>query len=188
MGILAKKRGITRRKLRAWLDRVDNLKSLLNNHVAELRNAYREISDDINITSLCLYSGPKPPIAPANTRLISYSFGDWVANQNSRIGWLATGDASLRNGKRCAEFLLHYQNLSDQVVTLTMPHHGADSSFNQKLLTNVNPTFCVAAADLIRNWKHPGPETIQTVASHGLFLQVVTSAERSEVRERAWLM
>jgi hypothetical protein len=47
----------------------------------------------------------------------------------------------------------------------------------------VKPSFCIAAADRFSNWKHPGPHTIQSVASNGLFLSVVSSNEKSTVRE-----
>lgn len=68
--------------------------------------------------------------------------------------------------------------------TLTIPHHGSENNFNAELLTRVDPSFCVVAADAVGKWRHPGSAIVQAVASHGLFLSVVTSETPSEVEER----
>jgi beta-lactamase superfamily II metal-dependent hydrolase len=118
---------------------------------------------------------------------LAVSSPQWTASGRSKIGWLATGDADLKTKKRRAAFLRHYRKLLDHVVTLTIPHHGSEGNFDVELLTRVDPEFCVAAADSVGKWRHPGTNVVQAIASHGRFLSVVTSKEPSEVEEEVWI-
>ena len=169
----------------AWLDDPDNLKELVVNKVWALKEAYEETHNNLNMTSMCLYSGPLPkkigPPLTCHTR-----FGTWSAQIIDRIGWLATGDAALNDNKRNRAFLHHYQKLFDDVLTLTIPHHGSDDYFDIDLLTKIKPHFCVAAADAFGKWSHPGAKIVQGVASQGLFLSVVTSDIKSEIQESSF--
>lgn len=168
----------------AWLDDQTNRKDLVLNRVSELCLAYTTVEKDVNVSSMCLYSGPPPDPMPHAQRYRG-QFGRWGCHADDGVGWLATGDAALGDGDRRSAFLHHYRDLLDHVVTLTIPHHGSENNFDPELLTRVNPGFCVAAADSVGKWRHPGSAVVQAVASHGLFLSVVTSATSSQVEERA---
>lgn len=161
-----------------------DLQTIVIDHVAALSAAYASINKNLNVTSLCLYSGPasqgqKPKISYAA------SFGKWRTTRISdeRVAWLTTGDAALKEPKRRKPFLKHYGKLLDQVTTLTLPHHGSEDNFDPELIFAVKPSMFVVAADYHKGWRHPGSTVIQAVASAGGVVSVVTASELSGVEE-----
>lgn len=170
--------------LEVWLKQVSNVQDLIVNGLHYLVKAYGVIAPDFNITSLCLYSGPRS-VTPAPPQTHYAEFGAWcmVDSKVKRIAWLATGDAALKPDKRAAAFSKHYGQLLNEVATLTLPHHGSDYNLNSELIKSIGASFFVAAADKYSNWKHPGPKTVQAVADLGRFVSNVTSASVSEVVE-----
>lgn len=184
-GALAKALGMTRQALRAWLLTPANVKTLVTAHASELAASYKAVKSDLNITSLSLYSGPAVTRTPL-PRAAGAQFGQVhhrAAGSDSRIAWLATGDAALKQPVRRATFLSHYDRLLDQVMTLTLAHHGSEGNFHPDLLDRITPVLCLVAADFRKNWRHPGSAVVQAVSSRGLFLQVVTSDPRSKATE-----
>lgn len=173
---------IKKRDFDGWLSDPDNRKDLVLNRVSDLSTAYEAVEKNLNISSMCLYSGPLPDGTVRPQRHAS-TFGKWNAQGDGGIGWLATGDADLKVKRRSARFLKHYRNLLDEVVTLTIPHHGSENNFSEVLLVRVDPCFCIVAADAVGRWRHPGTKIVRAVASHGRFLSVVTSKKISEVAE-----
>jgi hypothetical protein len=182
---LAKARGQTIPALKKWLRNSANVEKLLTNHVSDLKAAYAAISTNLNVTSMCLYSGP----VPASNALASRyqgTFGLWNISGPTKHGvaWLGTGDAAFADKKRRAAFFKHYGALLHEVVTLTLPHHGSDHNFHPALLAEIEPSFCIASADQFSNWRHPGTAAAQAVSSTGRFLSVVTADIMSKVWER----
>lgn len=185
---LAKELVTTAKLLEASLADPVYVRHLVENKVESLAAAYAGLTHDLNITSMSLYSGPAYSFVAGEQRDLQGAIGGirWRSGWD-RIAWLATGDASLKQTQRRKEFLAHYARLLDQVVTLTLPHHGSEHNFHPDLLKAVNPKLCVAAADSFSTWKHPGAHVVQHVCSHPSLLQVVTSKHRSRVWERARL-
>ena len=177
---------IKKKDFDAWLDDVANRKGLLLNRVNELRTAYETVEGNVNISSMCLYSGPLPD-GKERPKSHSGSFGKWNCFLEHEIGWLATGDADLKVQKRRHAFLRHYHTLLPEVGTLTIPHHGSEKNFHSEVVTQVDPSFCIAAADEVGRWRHPGTKVVQAIASHGRFLSVVTSKKCSEVKEEVMI-
>lgn len=187
---LSRQCGIPRSKLDSWLDNTVNIHELITQNRDRLAAAYGAITSDLNITSLCLYSGPEHRKAQNSIRHIRGFFGcvyHQNSGQNTRIARLSTGDAALGQAQRRADFVAHYDKLLNEVVTLTLPHHGSDHNFDPDLLHKIKPLVCVAAADSYATWKHPGPHTVQAVCSLPAVLQVVTSKVRSRAQEWAIL-
>lgn len=185
---LAKERGLSVRKLKVWLEDRSNLESLLTTDTADLVAAYNSLTADLNVTSLCLYSGP------ADRSSIDLHCDSYVAEsddeqtrhfwcQGETAGWLGTGDAPLSSAIRRKAFLKHYGRLLENVAVLTLPHHGSDHNFHEDLLKKIRPRLCVAAADRYSNWRHPGVHVVQAVCSHGAAVHVVTSHPLSRLRE-----
>jgi hypothetical protein len=184
LNALAAARKLSRRKLDAWLAVTANIQQLVTNDLSDLAGAYAAVARDLNLTSMCLYSGPRA--TPAVPVLHHVHFGRSSRCRHGgrqRVAWLATGDAALKEKQRRADFIEHYRGLFPQVVTLTLPHHGSDRNFHPELLSAANPAICVASADAFSTWKHPGPHTVQGVCGQGRLLHVVTSDPRSTVRE-----
>lgn len=184
MTSLAAARGQTVAALKKWLRGAGNIEKLLTLHVADLKAAYASIHIDLNVTSMCLYSGPVPTFRPPTSRYVG-KFGMWTVSGPDKPGvaWLGTGDAALADKKRRNAFFKHYGSLLNEVVTLTLPHHGSEHNFDAALLDRIRPSFCVASADRFSSWRHPGTTVVQLVASTGRFLSVVTSNDESEVTE-----
>lgn len=181
---LARIRGLPVPDLKSWLAVADNIAEILQNGAPDLTAAYHAVAKDFNLTSLCLYSGPKA-IEGVTEREYHAHLGSYspVKTVREEIGWLATGDAALKFKKRAAAFEKHYGNHLKNTGTLTLPHHGSDHNHNSELVKKICAFANVAAADAYSGWKHPGTEVIQCVASMGRFLSVVTGNSKSEVKE-----
>lgn len=184
MKSLAAARGRTVAALKKWLRTTGNIEKLLTEHISDLKAAYAAINADLNVTSMCLYSGPVPTSKPPESQYYG-QFGKWSISGKNKVGvaWLGTGDAALADKKRLKSFFAHYDSLLKEVVTMTLPHHGSEHNFDAELLGHIQPSFCIASADRYSNWRHPGTSVIQSVASTGQFLSVVTSNVESEVTE-----
>lgn len=156
--------------------------ALLTTERAKLVSAYNAVTKDLNITSLCVYSGPSPDSPMTGT--YRSKFGSWSvgAYEEQKVAWLGTGDAALSDNVRYMNFSNHYGQLLHEVLTLALPHHGSAVGFHPKLTTDFNPHFYVAAASL-KYGTHPGTEVIQAVASLGKFLSVVNANLASEIFE-----
>jgi len=157
---------------------------LLTDQISNLKEAYREINKSLNVSSMCLYSGPIRHSFFCNHHL-RFSLKNQVLFNAERFGWLGTGDADLACDERRKRFLKHYQHLLRDVATLTLPHHGSAENFKRELVDCIQPYFCVVAADQYRNWHHPATSVAQ--ACGGRFLSVVTSKEESEVEENVYM-
>lgn len=184
MKSLAGARGQSVAALKKWLRKTSNVEQLLTAYVADLKAAYAAVHVDLNVTSMCLYSGPVPA-RNRLTRRYTAKLGQWLFRRPNeyRVAWLGTGDAALANKSRRKAFFEHYNALLQEVITMTLPHHGSEHNFDAELLSRIQPEFCIAPADRFSNWRHPGTSVVQSVASTGRFLSVVTSDISSEVAE-----
>lgn len=181
---LAKALAISVAKLKANLLNSAWLEDLLVNKVSQLKSAYSNVALDLNITSLCLYSGPSDLTSAVSVRYMS-QFGGWKqsTDDSTKIAWLGTGDAALANKMRRASFLRHFNRLLDFVNSFVLPHHGSDHNFHVDLLKRTSPNFFIAAADKYSNWRHPGTAVVQATASVGRFVSTVTSSPKSAIAE-----
>lgn len=189
---LARQCQVSESQLDVWLTVTANVRTLVTTDLKFLKAAYEAVTGKhkLNITSLCLYSGPAPGSSKTLDRLHTGEFGcvhAYVTGPAIRIAWLATGDAALEDTKRRSDFFGHYGQLMQEVATLTLPHHGSYYNFHVDILNTINPRFCVAAADSFGNYKHPGSHVVKAVFSLPAVLQVVTSSEPSVVSEQAIL-
>lgn len=187
---LAKQCGIPQRQIETWLQANANVKRLLSGNASCLKAAYKVVSKDLNITSMCLYSGPTSRRPIPSRGIYIGTFGSIYAhgNASTRLGWLGTGDAALKHSRRQSDFLRHYGELLREVTTLTLPHHGSDHNFGARLLASTDPRVCLAAADRFRNWNHPGSRAVQAVCSHPAVIHVVTSSPSTRAEEVAALV
>ncbi|MFT8783858.1 hypothetical protein [Acetobacter syzygii] len=184
---LSRRLGIKVADLRKQLVNAAYVQNLIVSEVNKLIAAYQKVVSNLNVTSLCVYSGPAASPVKHECRLLKIKFGEYFLGYAGRGGWLGTGDAALKEKTRLDPFLRHYGRLLNEVDTLTMPHHGSDGNFHPDLLDKVEPTLCVAAADRISNWRHPGTSVVQSVASRGILLFVATADERSVIREQLYI-
>jgi hypothetical protein len=167
---------------------------------AKFRQAYENVlaatslKPDLNLTSLCLYSGPHYPAYrtwrsrwPIHN-VAQEDMNDWIDRHEIgawtlQSGWLHTGDASLQHQGRREEFLAFYQRRLPNVGAFLLPHHGADTSFDAELLQAMdsNP-LCIAASKPGhggKGWIHPGHTVVGAVSANGNHLLVVSDTPSS---------
>src|SRR3546814_6000162 len=90
------------------------VQDLVVNKNSKLKQAYSAVAKDLNITSLCLYSGPARSTQGEECRLWCH-YGQWHSDEHGRIAWLGTGDAALKQKSRRTAFLDHYGQLLGEV-------------------------------------------------------------------------
>ena len=160
------------------------VRELVNLHESELKRAYGKVSAGLNLTSLCLFSGPAPGQRDWSRHWRTRGGGvdrPEVAAWDVRPGWLGTGDAPLRRRALARELADHYREALDEVGTFALPHHGSEHSFHADLLAMFNGSMptCVVGAGVGNNYGHPHAGVVQAVADCGSHLVVVTGSESS---------
>jgi hypothetical protein len=172
----------------------DQLSELIVEYPTELRDAYKMASKNLNLTSLCLYSGP---VQSADSdgrvywqmRVGEANFVYWhgMPSDGARTAWLGTGDSEIKTRDSATKFINHFADIKDTVETLTLPHHGSDNNLGLSVLNKIAPSKCIAAAAWVRkSWKHPGHYVVQNVASRGIDLKIVTDDKRSAITDFFW--
>lgn len=185
LATLAKERRTTKEDLVANLADAEFVRNLVTDDLGDLRTAYRACRGNLNLTSLCLYSGPAGKVGTDHECKVAY--GSWRSKlQDGRIAWLATGDAKLYSVAKCDAFLAHFKDHLEKVSTFILPHHGSAGDFNKKLLASVKPIFCPVAADAIKDWQHPAAQVTRAVASAGAMLLVSNADENTGILEFTW--
>lgn len=135
LAALASSLSMTVSALNLLISNTAGLEQLVLHNSGKLEAAYKSIVHDINVTSLCLYSGPIDQ--HQNDKWWYYQgFGSFGYDRD-RVGWLGTGDAELKTSKRRGEFLKFYKSVFDHVSTLTLPHHGSQNNFHSDLLATI---------------------------------------------------
>jgi hypothetical protein len=108
------------------LDRKRLIK-LYNEHFDESQNAL----------SMSLYSGPERRhghqetsqwLVPAGRDGIGYHM------ERSPVAWLGTGDSKLKQSERRKPWLGFFEPFSDEILILSLPHHGSSKDFHEELL------------------------------------------------------
>lgn len=137
-------------------------KQMVTTKRTALARAYKEAFGDKNLTSLCLYSGL---LNPTDARAIALTH-DLPSDHLTKIGWLGTGDAHLKEPADIAAFRRGYGADLDLVSTYLLPHHGSIKNSDPADLI-VDADLWVAAADPIHPWAHPHWELQAAVAGMG---------------------
>ena len=73
----------------------------------------KELKYKLNLSSLCLYSGP-----------LDYC---------NICGWMHTGDFNFKNQKALENFYKHYVSVLDKVQVLQIPHHGSEKNSSNEI-------------------------------------------------------
>jgi hypothetical protein len=181
---LAASLGLSEATLEVQLDDPNFVLDLLSNRANELKGAYKACHHNLNLTSLCLFSGPLGAADAQSWHKLSHS--GWSAEHaHGRLAWLATGDANLNSEAKCDALLDHFAGHLEKIVTVTMPHHGSDLDFHERLLEGTSPAFGVVAADAIKDWQHPGAVVTRALASHGALIVVTNSQIQTLLTELA---
>lgn len=111
---------------------------------------------DINVTSLSVLVRFAPRSSAATPFLLERA--DWLPRHRfPSTGWLATGDAKMKQTGRWQRFRDHYDGHLLHVATAVLPHHGSDQNFPTDFVEHLpNASVFVAPAAPYLNWHHPG--------------------------------
>lgn len=171
--------GWPRNSFRARVTDMAVRRDLVTKHRRLLSRAYKFGFGDKNTTSLCLYSGPADPDVAIAGQLVPYV----GVSEISRVSWMGTGDAELRQATDINAFLNHYAQEKDFVGTFMLPHHGSIlNSDENNLLTDAH-FFLAAAKPTNKAWRHPHPHLRRAVRNRKRIFRQVTAARRSAFRE-----
>lgn len=145
----------------------------------KLAAAYRTAFGDKNLTSLCLYSGPVDPDAMDAIGVVP----GLTAHDLTKIGWLGTGDAHLKDAGDIVALERAYGVDIDHTSTFVFPHHGSiKNSDPGRLVTDAD--HWVAAADPVHDWEHPHWTLRRAVSAAGKNFHHVRSPPKTVFRER----
>jgi hypothetical protein len=153
-------------------------KQMVTSKRTKLAAAYKLAFADKNLTSLCLYSGPRDPrrlAATAITPRLGY-------HRLTKIGWLGTGDAHLKDRADIVAFRQAYAQDIDFVSTYLFPHHGSIENSDPSNLI-VDADLWVAAADPIHPWLHPHWKLERAVHRRGKMFRHVRASPATGATE-----
>ncbi|MDR1187193.1 MAG: MBL fold metallo-hydrolase [Bifidobacteriaceae bacterium] len=185
---LAEKMNISQIDLDIKISSSSGIEDLLRdkNNWTALVTAYKGTFNDLNYSSLIVYSGPPAEMERqvrtyrARTCLERDELGAWAV----RPGWIGTGDQ--RMGRRCCgEMERRFESRLSHVGTMALPHHGSKCSFHAELLTifGDNKPVCSASVGTNNKYHHPSDKVIRLCSSNGNHVVVVTENESSRWTE-----
>ncbi|MGO7371742.1 MBL fold metallo-hydrolase [Rhizobium leguminosarum] len=143
---------------------------VVTKHRMKLARAYRAVfgKTNKNLTSMSLYSGPTNPQEADSWALAPYL----VPHHETKIGWMGTGDAPLRDPADISAFEHFYSQEMMRVASFVFPHHGSiENSDPARLVSDAD--IYVAAADPRHDWKHPSDALRQAAYNAGRVVAVV---------------
>jgi glyoxylase-like metal-dependent hydrolase (beta-lactamase superfamily II) len=138
---------------------------------AALGAAYRAINADMNLTSLCLYSGPAWTPTQGMFHRYSRTRRHWV-NGDLRPGWIGTGDTNLSDPARAAGFAKCLGPMFPHVGSVVVPHHGARNFFSiTRLGSELNSIDWVISYGK-NGYGHPWPPLVSALSRRGGVVRV----------------
>ena len=150
-----------------------------------------------NRLSMSLYSGPAEVGVDSRWRryaaithcrrqlsrwLLAIAGGKWNTDR-AAVGWVGTGDASLKQPDVRAAWQRSYRPFRSQIATLLLPHHGSSASFHPSLLNWPNLGLCVASAADRSRHGHPHSRVVQEVFARTMAMHHVSQRPQTVLRE-----
>ena len=177
-------------------------KLLSSEYIGAVKEAYKAVlapSQNLNTTSLILYSGP---VKEDDTIINFYAYlrgnistkqplSNYTLNpslNSNACGWIGCGDAPIgQKLEHLKEFTRTFSSFKRMTSTFAPPHHGSINDWHDDLLTGFGPSekdapICVFSANSLR-WGHPSTKAILSANSVGSPTIVVTKDIRSRFTE-----
>jgi Metallo-beta-lactamase superfamily len=145
-----------------------------------------------NRISMSLYSGPTGYADHGRWRQVicrpysTYEPRYWLFAAHGPVGWLGTGDATLKDKKVWESFDRNFRKLWPEVAVLVLPHHGSAHNFNAKLLCFSRLGLAVANAGIPSPYGHPSLGVVRQIEAAGARFWQVSQNASSELREWIW--
>lgn len=153
-------------------------------HHKGVADAFASVFGDVNLSSLLVYSGPVLERMSRFRGRIRIGGGRAIGIWGQLPGWLGTGDQKMGR-RRCDEVARAFRAELDRIGVLTLPHHGARSSYHPRLLEmfgEQKPVYVVSAG-VHSQYGHPHREVLMNVSSQGGSIVIVNDGEASRAQE-----
>ena len=172
------------------------------------RERLRECYDEIvprgarrmhNRVSMSLYSGPDRTEGAQEWRhralygrgwrtdeLIEFHPESFWSREAGAVGWIGTGDATLRVKKVRTAWKGTYRPYGDFVVTLLLPHHGSKHNFHRDVIDFPHLEICAASAGRRSRYRHPSKSVRLEVASQRKVFRHVSQNPETALFEEIW--
>jgi beta-lactamase superfamily II metal-dependent hydrolase len=133
----------------------------------KIKEIYKKFDGNINQNSMMLYSGPKNynhfyflnnSNKPSNFSITNFNH---YYLKDQRVACIYTGDADLNVSDIRTIFIDFWYN----VGTIQIPHHGAITSFNAKILQNGN-FFCPISFGKYNIYGHPSSKVLGDILAN----------------------
>lgn len=141
----------------------------------------KDITGDININSLVLYSGAYSSIKTTTySKIKSFSFTQNIS------GCLYLGDYDAKGPQKMKKLEEKYKSFYKEISTIQIPHHGSRCNYNPKL--NFKPNIIsVISAGINSQFQHPHDETLKQIAIQNGIVILVTEEEETKLTQSIYL-
>lgn len=182
-------RRLTTARLLEGLSKTRTRKKMKDSYEAIIAGGARRMH---NRMSMSLYSGPTG--RGSRTSWV-YALGaargtrDWLFKEwihQAPVGWLGTGDATLKVEDVWDAFRATYDPVLGEVITLDLPHHGSRHNFRSDLTALPGLRHAIANASKPSRHKHPSPYVIHELESAGIHAWLVSQELSTEFEETVW--
>jgi hypothetical protein len=162
--------------------------SWIKNNLEKIKEVYKHECKgcDVNITTLCMYSGP---VNSFHLHRYSSSLQRCACKQYWHfyhwdiLGWLGTGDAKLKDAHDFTNFETHFNMQLQRTDTITIPHHGSKGDYNSRLGDFGLQHIITANHVIDPKGKHPATDVRLNLRTKSHCMHVVTTEDSTEVFE-----
>lgn len=169
----------------------NNAKKLLP-YFKELKAAYKNTNEDLNPSSLMLYSGPKSSFTTSrygknNTCKCDCPLCPLLGlDTRSGVSWLGTGDADLSTSRKCNDLKNHFSHHVDKILTATVPHHGSKKNSCDDTIGTIPATNWIISAHP-ESYGHPDIDVIKLLNNRQNQIYFVNGDKGSKFIENLWI-
>lgn len=157
----------------------------------KLRECYLKLAGDHNVISINLLITNNQE---AEMKIVNEPSREWFSFRNSRVerhflfdrdkgirSVLLTGDSKLNTSLYYNKWAEFYSKVIKTVRVMTLPHHGSELNFNQKIIADFDNVLFIAQSDG-HSHGHPSQSVIDAInSSHGHSVTLVDNNAKNWV-------
>lgn len=138
------------------------------NNKSKIKDIYEKINKDLNLISMCMYSGP-------------YEIDFWIPRwfdyiffgKNYIFGTMLTGDILLNDENRISAFVKHYKNFLGLINCFQIPHHGSHDNMI-RVINEFNLKKSFIQAGEFNKYGHPAYPIVNMHRKNSISTKVIT--------------
>jgi len=137
-----------------------------DSHKKRIKKIHEKISPNLNLTSMCMYSGPN-----------DYYWSKVSSWGAGLYGTILTGDILLKNEKTISNFISHYYDFLDCIGYFQIPHHGSRHNMT-RTISEFKLKRAFIQAGIMNAYGHPSNEIVKMHIDSDIEIQVITENEK----------